>query len=322
MSRLIKKFFAFLCVFFGLCYLGLIIYAYLPYEEVPLAELATPMDQFIEVDGKQIRYRDYSEGDSIKPNLILMHGFGNTLNTWRHIVPELQKYYRVIAIDLIGFGLSSKPVNYDYGNQNQARTIGLFARNLNLDSFIIGGHSLGGAIAVHVALHNETTTGMILFNPGIITTGVPEITRYLNLIFPFARVSAKQFTKRDFREAFLKRSFIHPSIVTDEVVDEIMLGVRSEGYMDGTTSMMSKYYVANELELLPSLGLPTLIIFGQEDRTKSIDEAIALNENIKGSKLHLIENAGHYVHEEAPEKVTKKIIKEINYLSAQGKIET
>jgi len=106
------------------------------------------------------------------------------------------------------------------------------------------------------------------------------------------------------------------------VVDEIMLGVRSEGYMDGTTSMMSKYYVANELELLPSLDLPTLIIFGQEDRTKSIDEAIALNENIKGSKLHLIENAGHYVHEEAPEKVTKKIIKEINYLSAQGKIAT
>jgi pimeloyl-ACP methyl ester carboxylesterase len=171
-------------------------------------------------------------------------------------------------------------------------------------------------------LNNEKTTGMILFNPGIITTGVPEITRYLNLIFPFARVSAKQFTKRDFRETFLKRSFIDPSIVTDEVVDEIMLGVRSEGYMDGTTSMMKKYYVSNELELLSLLDLPTLIVFGQEDRNKSVDEAIALNENIKGSKLNLIENAGHYVHEEAPEKVTKRIIKEINYLSAQGKIKT
>ena len=104
MSRVIKKFFAFLSALVGFCYLGLIIYAYLPYEEVPLAELATPMDQFIAVDGKLIRYRDYGDGDSIKPNLILMHGFGNTLNTWRHIVPELQKHYRVIAMDLIGFG--------------------------------------------------------------------------------------------------------------------------------------------------------------------------------------------------------------------------
>jgi len=50
---------------------------------------------------------------------------------------------------------------------------------------------------------------------------------------------------------------------------------------------------------------------------KSIDEAIALNENIEGSKLILIENAGHYVQEEAPEKVTKSIIKELNYLSAR-----
>ena len=80
---------------------------------------------------------------------------------------------------------------------------------------------------------------------------------------------------------------------------------------------MSKYYIANEFDLLPSLALPTLIIFGQEDRTKSIDEAIVLNENIEGSKLILIENAGHYVQEEAPETVTNSIIKELNYLSAR-----
>ena len=56
MSRVIKKFFTFLCALFGLCYLGLIIYAYLPYDEVPVAELATPLDHFIEIDGKKIRF--------------------------------------------------------------------------------------------------------------------------------------------------------------------------------------------------------------------------------------------------------------------------
>ena len=107
------------------------------------------------------------------------------------------------AFDLLGFGLSDKPTDYDYSNANQAETVSELAEALNLDSFIVGGHSLGGAIAFHVAMNNQKTKGLILFNPGIINTGVPEFARYLNLIFPFARVSAKQFADRDFIKCIL-----------------------------------------------------------------------------------------------------------------------
>ena len=97
-----------------------------------------------------------------------------------------------------------------------------------------------------------------------------------------------------------------------------MLGVKTEGYMDGTTSMMSKFYVANEKELLPEIDVPTLIIFGQEDRTKSLEEAMTLNQNIRGSKLTLVEKVGHYVQEEAPLIVSESIVGEIQYLSGGG----
>ena len=97
-----------------------------------------------------------------------------------------------------------------------------------------------------------------------------------------------------------------------------MLGVKTEGYMKGTTSMMNKFYVANEKELLPEINVPTLIVFGQEDRTKSLEEALTLNQNIRGSKLTLIEKVGHYVHEEAPFLVSESVIKEIQYLSGGG----
>ena len=64
--------------------------------------------------------------------------------------------------------------------------------------------------------------------------------------------------------------------------------------------------------------MPTLSVFGQEDRTKSLEEAIALNQNIRGSKLILIEKVGHYVQEEAPLLVSESVVKEIQYLSGGG----
>lgn len=307
----------------GLIILGyayLIVYAYLPVEEIPNRTLATKEDLFIEIGGHDIRYREYPAPKESSPNLILIHGFGNNLNSWRSITPILSEVYNIYIFDLLGFGLSDKPIDYDYSNANQAETVSQLAAALNLDSFIVGGHSLGGAIAFHVAMNNQKTKGLILFNPGIINTGVPEFARYLNLIFPFARVSAKQFADRDFREEFLKRSYHDPSIVDEKVMDEIMLGARSEGYMTGTTSMLNKFYDANEAELMHRVNNPTLIVFGLEDRNKSMEEALQLKNGFRNSKLELIKDAGHYVHEESPIVVSESIIKEMTFLSGQSEL--
>ena len=179
----------------------------------------------------------------------------------------------------------------------------------------MGGHSLGGAIAFHVAMNNNKTTGLVLFNPGIINTGVPEFARYLNLIFPFARVSAKQFANREFREEFLKRSYHNPSIVDDQVMDGIMMGSKTEDYLDGTSSMLSKFYEVNEADLMDQVSNPTLIVFGIEDRNKSLKEALQLKNGFKNSKLELIKDAGHYVHEESPVLVSESIIREMTFLA-------
>ena len=305
----------------GLIILGygyLVVYAYLPVEETPSRTLATNKDLFIEIRGYDIRYREYLAAKENSPNLILIHGFGNNLHSWRSITPILSEVYNIYALDLLGFGLSDKPTDYDYSNLNQAETISQLADALDLNSFIIGGHSLGGSIAFHVAMNNQKTKGLILFNPGIINTGVPEFARYLNLIFPFARVSAKQFADRDFREEFLKRSYHDPSIVDEKVMNEIMLGAKSEGYLTGTTSMLNKFYDANEADLMHRVNNPTLIVFGVEDRNKSMEEALQLKNGFRNSKLELIKDAGHYVHEESPIVVAESIIKEMTFLTEKN----
>jgi len=313
--RIVAKLTLFLVI---LSYSALVVYAYLPLETSSTKELVTKDDLFIKVSDHDIRYREYRTPEDNNPNLILIHGFGNNLHSWRSITPLLSEHYNIFALDLLGFGLSDKPTDYDYSNVNQAKTVGEFADALKLDSFIVGGHSLGGAIGLHVAMNNKKTKGLILFNPGIINTGVPEFARYINLIFPFARISAKQFANREFREQFLKRSYYNPSIVNEQVMDEIMMGSKTEDYLQGTSSMLGKFYDANEAELMNQVNTPTLIVFGIEDRNKSMEEALQLKTGFKNSKLQLIQDAGHYVHEESPALVSGSIIREMSFLTERG----
>ena len=313
--RIVAKLTLFLVI---LSYSALVVYAYLPLETSSTKELVTKDDLFIKVSDHDIRYREYRTPEDNNPNLILIHGFGNNLHSWRSITPLLSEHYNIFALDLLGFGLSDKPTDYDYSNVNQAKTVGEFADALKLDSFIVGGHSLGGAIGLHVAMNNKKTKGLILFNPGIINTGVPEFARYINLIFPFARVSAKQFANREFREQFLKRSYYNPSIVTEQVMDKIMIGSKTTDYLEGTSSMLGEFYDANEAELMDQVSNPTLIVFGIEDRNKSMEEALQLKTGFKNSKLQLIKDAGHYVHEESPVLVSESIIREMSFLTERG----
>ena len=287
----------------------------MPEETISLRVLQTDSDQFFQHDGNRVRYQLLSELSVKKPNLILIHGFGNSLGTWESLAPKLSKAFNVYAIDMLGFGLSEKPVQYQYTNANQASVIQSFAEVMGFDSFIVGGHSLGGAIAMHAAMIDQKTQGLILFNPGIINTGVPEFSKYLNLIFPMSRISAKQFADRDFREGFLKRSYHEPSIVTNQVMDRVMLGSQTADYVSGMSSMLSKYYKSNEAELMSDVKLPTLIIFGIEDRNKSMDEALQLKNGFSNSRLEIIQDAGHYVHEESPDTVSKIIINSVKFLT-------
>ncbi|MAF84132.1 MAG: hypothetical protein CL797_08525 [Chromatiales bacterium] len=296
--HILKRILTGFCIVLLAAYISLIAYAYWPtgIEEVPARTLAGPNDRFIAVNGLELRYQTFGEAVPGKPSLVLIHGFANSLQSFRKLAPLLQKHFHVVTLDLPGFGLSAKPVDYTYTNANQGRTIGSFIRKLGLEKVVIGGHSLGGAIAVHIAVKEPGITGLLLINPGIINTGVPAITQYLP--FPFQRLSAKQFGDRAFREQFLKLSFIRPEVVTDEVMDNLMLATRSEGFLSGSTAMMGFYEEATEYELLKDLSVPTLILWGARDRNKTPEELAQLRAGIRDHRVVEVAESGHYVHEE------------------------
>ena len=293
-----------------LAYAALVAYAYWPRtrEALPVEQLAKADDRFIEVEGLKLRYREYgSENGSAgaaRPQLILIHGFANSLQSWRSLAPLLADCCHVFAVDLPGFGLSAKPVEHSYYNDSQGHAMVAFAHAVGVTRPIYIGHSLGGTIALHSALEDRNTAGLVLLNPGIINTGVPKIVEYQ--FFPLPRLSALQFGDRSFRESFVQRSFTDPSIITPAVMDDLMLASRSEGYLEGMTAMMGQYRAGDEIAMLARVKVPTLIIWGALDR-RPADEPDELQRRVAGSELVRITDAGHYSHEERPAEVAAVI---------------
>lgn len=300
--RILRRILLGVASFLALAWASLVAYAYWPGPPgVPARQLATADDRFLDVGGLEIRYRTYGDAAAGKPTLILLHGFANSLQSFRLLAPLLAGSYQVIAMDMPGYGLSSKPADHDYHNPAQARAVIDFATALGLQRYVVGGHSLGGTIALHVAVGDPRVSGLVLMNPGIITTGVPKITQYL--FFPLPRVMAKIFGTRGFRERFLRQSFINQDIVTAQVMDDMMLAPRSEGYLDGMTSLMGQYVEGEELALLPRVSVPTLIVWGMRDRSKKPSELDELRAMLPDAMVVRVEESGHYVHEEQPEQV-------------------
>ncbi|MFO1426041.1 MAG: alpha/beta hydrolase [Steroidobacteraceae bacterium] len=281
-----------------LLWAGLAAWAYWPGPpELPVEQLAQPADRFVTVDGLRLRYRAWGAPGPGRPDLLLIHGFANSLQSFRELAPRLAGCCRVIAIDMPGYGLSDKPADFDYHNGPQAAVMVAAARALGLHHVVYVGHSLGGAIALQAAIKDPQAGGLVLLNPGIIRTGVPKLVQLT--VPPLPRLSARMFASREFRGDFLRKSYVNPALVTEQVVDDVMLGARSAGYMAGMTSLMKQYAEGEEVRLAPQVRVPTLIPWGNDDRNKPRSEADELQRLIPGSELVRFDHAGHYVHEEA-----------------------
>jgi len=290
----------------ALMWVGLTVWAYWPGEpEVPIASLTRADDKFVEVNEVRLRYREWGSATDERPSLLLIHGFGNSLQSFRELAPRLADCCHVVAIDMAGYGLSEKPAGFDYHNGPQAIVLIAAAKKIGLRRVIYVGHSLGGAVALQAAVKDTEARGLVLLNPGIIRTGVPKIVQIT--LPPLPRISAKIFASRDFRGNFLKQSYVNPDIVTESVIDEVMLGARTEGYMTGMTALMKQYREGEEIILARQVKVPTLISWGDQDKNKPREEANELQSMISESELVRFSSAGHYVHEEAADGVANAI---------------
>jgi len=274
-------------------------------------------------EGHTINYVE--RGDKSKPALLLIHGFGASAYHWRYNVPELAKEYRVFAFDMLGFGLSSKPVQ-DYNAEVWRDQTIAFIEEVVRKPTYVAGNSLGGFTALYAASSpvlnaKKLIKGCILLNAAgrfKDSTGdveKPEKPRWLQAIQAaiqrFVINLSFIYTKQPARiEQVLRQVYpVNANMVDQELVDSIQFPAQDPNAAEVFYRVITKNGNGPDVyvdDLLSTLDVPLALVWGEKDpwiRPQAADRIQLLYPASKRISI----DAGHCPHDEAPESVNNAI---------------
>jgi pimeloyl-ACP methyl ester carboxylesterase len=266
---------------------------------------APPPSDFMYVKGQFVHFRD--EGPKSDPlPVVLIHGTAASLHTWQGWVGELRGRRRVITFDLPGFGLTGPFTGEyprdDYRADNLARFTLDFLDALHVQRFVIGGNSLGGEVAWRVAAAAPQRVDKLIL---VDATGYAFVPERIPLGFQMARVPVlnrvgEYLTPKPLVEASVRDVYADPSRVTGPLVDRYFEMMTREGNRHALNRRME--VIASDLapERIPTLKLPTLILWGAQDRLVPPVNAQRFQRDIAGSRLVILPGLGHVPQEEDP----------------------
>lgn len=250
-------------------------------------------DLTIEVNDFTLSYDDLGEG---RVPIIFLHGFPFDKSMWKGQIEFLKTTYRLIACDIRGFGKST--------DEKSPLSMSLFADDLiefmdklEIDKAIICGLSMGGFITLNAAKRFPDRFEALILCDTQCIADTPEVKgKRLNTI---AKIEAEGVS--DFNEGFLKSVF-HKDSLTDkkELVEALRNVVFANSQQIITQGLLALATRSETCSTLDKISIPTLIICGREDVVTSLEQSEYLKDHIVGSKLKIIEDAGHVSNLEQP----------------------
>ena len=275
------------------------------FDEVRASVPNSEYSHFAEIDGVRVHYQEKGTGTP----LVLIHGFTSSVFSWKDVFEPLSKNFRVIAVDLKGFGFSGKP-DGDYTRRAQAMLVAHLLDYLKIDKAWLCGNSMGGDVSLNFAVQNpQRVAGLILIDSGgVKVEGSGSLAPSYLLIPVVGRVLTALALRSDklVREG-LEKSFYDQTKITDERVASYYRPLQTRG---GQLAAVRARTQADQFPVEPDLGkisARTLIIWGAEDALIPLAAGRKMNSLIKDSKLLVIEKCGHLPQEEMPERVVEEI---------------
>lgn len=267
-------------------------------DTVAVDELADPNGQFVTLDGRELYYiHEPSDGDAV----ILLHGFGGSTVNWRQTLPALSDF-DAYAVDLLGFGLSSKNLDDNLSYPAQADLLIEWLNLLEIESAHWVGHDMGGNIALQIAQRypervlSLTLTGVSWQSE---TAGLPDIVLNVPPLQRWARILIRWIVPAALETQLLSAT------EQDEVVDEEMVAAHERTF---DTEAWEVAYLAlardGDQNTLPdpidTIDIPTLLIWGAADGWVAPALGEDLEQELPNATLVLLEDVGHLPMDEAP----------------------
>lgn len=264
----------------------------------PRAELeaAYPGD-YRTVLGQRLRLRD--TGPRIAPALILLHGFGSSLETWEPWARALSARYRVIRLDLPGFGLSGPDPTGDYSDDRTLAILAGLMDQLAIPRATLIGNSLGGRFAWEFAArYPQRVAKLVLISPdGFASPGfeygkAPEVPLVMNLM-PWVG-------PRSLIRANLAPAWAHPDALPDAVLERYRDMLLAPGVRRAILDRTRQTILADPSARLRSIEAPTLLLWGEADAMIPVRNAQDYLGLMPHARLVRLPGMGHVPFEESP----------------------
>jgi len=256
----------------------------------------------VDVVGATANYVELGEG----PPILLIHGLSGAWQSWLEQIPFFARTHRVVAVDLPGFGGSPMPP-WEISISAYGRFIRDFCERLGIERCSLVGNSMGGFIASEVAITEpERTDELVLVSaagitwararrePAVVLGRVAMAAAPLLLKYQMSGIRRRGLRQRAFRGVFHDPNSIRPELLWENTLPAFS---SSPGYFDAITTLFG-YDVRDRLE---EIEVPTLIVWGRNDRVVPVPAALAYKRRIgDNAELQIFDECGHVPQMERP----------------------
>jgi 2-hydroxymuconate-semialdehyde hydrolase len=260
--------------------------------------------QSILTSGYETNYHDMGEGQP----LILLHGSGPGVSgwaNWRGVLPALSQRFRVLAPDLVGFGYTAEPDDFQYRFMDSwVEQISAFIEALQLDKVCLVGNSFGGAVALAVTIARPDLVDRLVLMGAV---GVPGVmTKELDQIWGYT-------PSFEAMKNMLDVMAFNRAIVTDDLAELRYQASLREGVQTRYERLFPAPRqrwldaAAQDYSAISAIKAPTLLLHGRDDRVIPLEMSLRMHQLIANSQLHVFGNCGHWTQIEQADRFIRLV---------------
>ncbi len=244
---------------------------------------------FANVAGVRVHYVDRGKG----PAVVLVHGFASSLETWSSMMPALEKKgFRVIALDLKGFGWTDRPEG-DYSPDAEAKLIYGLLDQRGVDRFALVAHSWGSSVALAAALQQPArVTRLALYDAWVYEEQLPTFFHWSRADGVGETLFSLFYSERS--DEKMAMAFYDPSVIPEKLVDDVERALGRPGAEAGALAAVRGQHFLELQAKYKGIKQPTLLLWGREDVVTTLRFGERLSHDLPNAKLVVYPLCGHF----------------------------
>ena len=257
---------------------------------------------FVEIDGVHVRYREAGSG----PAVVLVHGYSASSDSWLGVIPAVAVGHRVIAVDLKGFGWTSRP-DGDYSPAAQAKLVWAVLDKLGVTDVAIVGHSWGSSVALEMAVAQQARVRRVaLYDAYVYDDQVPSFFRWAEKPGLGEALFGLYYDER--MEDRVPLAYYDDRWVTQARVDHVEAELSRPGTTAAALATARQHHFGPLHTALQSFTKPVLLLWGENDEVTPLRFGQRLAAELADATLITYPRCGHLPMVEAHNQSTRDLV--------------